>query len=54
MSDTTQAPDPNTDEFSRLAHFPVTFFAIVMGLMGLTLALHAGAPRCRCSSPRRL
>ncbi|MCK0170428.1 SLAC1 anion channel family protein [Aliiroseovarius sp. S1123] len=44
MSDTTQAPDPNTDEFSRLAHFPVTFFAIVMGLMGLTLALHAGAP----------
>lgn len=44
MSDTTQAPEPNTAEFSRLAHFPVTFFAIVMGLMGLTLALHAGAP----------
>lgn len=29
---------------SALAHFPVTFFAIIMGLMGLTLALHAGAP----------
>ncbi|UWP90402.1 SLAC1 anion channel family protein [Aliiroseovarius crassostreae] len=39
MSDQTAPP-----EFSRLAHFPVTFFAIVMGLMGLTLALHAGAP----------
>ncbi|MCB1337065.1 MAG: SLAC1 anion channel family protein [Maritimibacter sp.] len=28
----------------RLKHFPITFFAIVMGLMGLTLALHAAAP----------
>lgn len=27
---------------SRLAHFPVTFFAVTMGLGGLTLALHAG------------
>ncbi|MCW8842229.1 MAG: SLAC1 anion channel family protein [Rhodobacteraceae bacterium] len=27
----------------RLKHFPVPFFAVVMGLMGLTLALHAGA-----------
>lgn len=46
MSDTTNAPDPNMppEEFSRLEHFPVTFFAIVMGLMGLTLAMHAGAP----------
>lgn len=26
---------------ARLAHFPVTFFASVMGLAGLTLALHA-------------
>ncbi len=25
----------------RLEHFPITFFAIVMGLSGLTLALHA-------------
>lgn len=25
----------------RLEHFPVTFFAIGMGMMGLTLALHA-------------
>ncbi|MCK8462342.1 SLAC1 anion channel family protein [Aliiroseovarius sp. S1339] len=42
----TDTPDPITPpvELSRLAHFPVTFFAIVMGLMGLTLALHAGAP----------
>ncbi|SMR72055.1 tellurite resistance protein [Aliiroseovarius halocynthiae] len=46
MDDTTQVPDPNIppEEFDRLAHFPVTFFAIVMGVMGLTLALHAGAP----------
>ncbi|TCM85817.1 SLAC1 anion channel family protein [Rhodovulum steppense] len=27
---------------SRLAHFPITFFATVMGMLGLTLALHAG------------
>jgi tellurite resistance protein len=27
---------------SRLAHYPVTFFAIGMGMMGLTLALKAG------------
>ncbi len=26
---------------SRLAHYPVTFFAVVMGMGGLTLALHA-------------
>ena len=31
-------------DYSRLEHFPVTFFAIVMGLMGLVLALHAGVP----------
>lgn len=36
MQDVTAEP--------RLAHFPVTFFAIVMGLLGLTLALHAAAP----------
>lgn len=29
---------------NRLEHYPVTFFAIVMGLLGLTLALHASAP----------
>jgi len=28
----------------RLEHFPVSFFAAVMGLAGLTLALHAAAP----------
>lgn len=27
----------------RLMHFPITFFAIVMGLSGLTLAFHAAA-----------
>ncbi|SEW18391.1 tellurite resistance protein [Aliiroseovarius sediminilitoris] len=39
-------PDPITPpaEHSRLAQFPVTFFAIVMGLVGLALTLHAGAP----------
>ena len=41
MSDTTQAPPAAQN---RLEHFPVTFFAITMGLMGMTLALHAGAP----------
>lgn len=28
----------------RLKHYPITFFAIIMGLMGLTLALHAASP----------
>lgn len=27
---------------SRLAHYPITAFATVMGMLGLTLALHAG------------
>ncbi|WP_289042053.1 SLAC1 anion channel family protein [uncultured Aliiroseovarius sp.] len=42
----TTPPDPITPpaETSRLAHFPVTFYAILMGLFGLTLALHAGVP----------
>ncbi|WP_377505637.1 SLAC1 anion channel family protein [Octadecabacter sp. R77987] len=31
-------------ESQRLAHFPITFFAVVMGLLGLALALHATAP----------
>ena len=35
-------PDP-AQGFSRLAHFPVTFFAVLMGLFGLALALHAAA-----------
>ncbi|SIO23113.1 tellurite resistance protein [Rhodovulum sp. ES.010] len=29
-------------EDSRLAHYPITFFATVMGMLGFTLALHAG------------
>ncbi|WP_099828117.1 SLAC1 anion channel family protein [Oceaniglobus indicus] len=33
------APEPAAP--SRLAHFPITFFAIGMGMMGLTLALRA-------------
>ncbi|MFA7413370.1 MAG: SLAC1 anion channel family protein [Rhizobium sp.] len=37
MSDTIVEPASH----SRLEHFPVTFFAIGMGMMGLTLALHA-------------
>lgn len=36
---------------SRLAHFPVTFFAITMGLLGLTLALHAAEPFYRWAGP---
>ena len=43
MSDT--APSAN-----RLEHFHVTFFAIVMGLSGLTLALHAGETAFALSS----
>lgn len=39
MTATTQPTTGN-----RLEHFPVTFFAIVMGLSGLTLALHAADP----------
>ncbi len=31
-----------TTEFSQLEHFPVSFFAMVMGLSGLTLAWHKG------------
>lgn len=36
-------------EIDRLEHFPVTFFAVVMGMLGMTLATHAaetafGAP----------
>jgi tellurite resistance protein len=34
-------PGPAAQE-SRLAHYPITFFATVMGMLGLTLALHAG------------
>ncbi|MDJ0823267.1 MAG: SLAC1 anion channel family protein [Paracoccaceae bacterium] len=37
MTIATDAPEAPP---SRLAHFPVTFFATVMGLAGLTLALH--------------
>ena len=40
----TDTPPANAaDTEMRLKHFPVPFFAVVMGLMGLTLALHAGA-----------
>jgi len=42
MSDTTASGTaPEDTDFHRLAHFPITFFAIVMGLMGLVLALHS-------------
>jgi len=38
MRDTTAAVTPVSD---RLENMPITFFAIVMGMMGLSLALHA-------------
>ena len=43
MTDTTQtgAAAPATVPHSQLEHFPVTFFAIVMGMTGLSLALSA-------------
>ena len=34
---------PQPQDFSRLAHLPVTFFAVLMGLFGLSLAWHAAA-----------
>jgi tellurite resistance protein len=34
--------DAHPAETMRLAHYPVTFFAIGMGMMGLTLAVRAG------------
>lgn len=40
VSTQASASAPKTPEAARLAHFPVTFFATVMGLAGLTLALH--------------
>jgi len=40
MADTS-AQQPQ--DFSRLAHLPVTFFAVLMGLFGLSLAFHAAA-----------
>ncbi|MGM0584597.1 MAG: SLAC1 anion channel family protein [Pseudomonadota bacterium] len=36
---------------SRLANFPVTFFAVIMGLLGLALALHGAAPRLSWAGP---
>lgn len=39
MADAAQAAHPG--QSNRLEHFPVPFFAVVMGLAGLTLALHA-------------
>ncbi|WP_372892412.1 SLAC1 anion channel family protein [Rhodosalinus sp.] len=39
MQDTTAGPETR----QRLEHFPISFFAMVMGLMGLSLALHAGS-----------
>lgn len=36
-------PAPDAAPHSALAHYPVTFFAVVMGLAGLTLALHAAS-----------
>ncbi len=40
MSDAAQSA-PQTD--NRLVNFPITFYAITMGLFGLTLALHAAS-----------
>ena len=40
MADT---PVQEPQDFSRLAHLPVTFFAVLMGLFGLSFACHAAA-----------
>ena len=39
MQDATAEPGTH----DRLENFPISFFAMVMGLMGLSLALHAGS-----------
>ncbi|WP_095588995.1 SLAC1 anion channel family protein [Actibacterium ureilyticum] len=41
MTDTVTPPAAPVEPLHRLQHFPVPFFASVMGLAGLTLALHA-------------
>jgi tellurite resistance protein len=41
MTDITQAKAMPSATHSRLEHFPITFFAIVMGVAGLSLALRA-------------
>jgi tellurite resistance protein len=38
-----EATAQDGEGFSRLEHMPVTFFAVLMGLFGLALALHAAA-----------
>ncbi len=38
---TEPGSNPVDIDFHRLSHFPITFFAIVMGLMGFVLALHS-------------
>ena len=48
MADTSAE---QTGEFSRLEHLPVTFFAILMGLFGLALALHAAAGSYAVAEP---
>lgn len=35
--------NPSDPTHSRLEHYPITIFAIIMGLSGLTLALHAAS-----------
>lgn len=37
------APETSEEIGASLAHFPITFYAVAMGLFGLTLALHAGS-----------
>lgn len=44
MSSVVDPAAPVVSGAQRLSHFPVTFFAVAMGLMGLVLALH-GAGR---------
>ncbi|MBK5933556.1 tellurite resistance protein [Rhodovulum imhoffii] len=38
----TSSTEPHQQAQGRLAHFPIMFFATVMGMLGLALALHAG------------
>jgi tellurite resistance protein len=47
----TEATKQEHGTGNRLEHLPVTFFAILMGLFGLVLALHAAAPSYLWAEP---
>lgn len=51
MSSAVDPAASATPEAQRLSHFPVTFFAVAMGLMGLVLALHGAGRTLAWATP---